>query len=205
MKSVALTFRRAKTCPKCNAAPQNTVPQNKSVNTTLDKNKSASAGKKNTNSNSNQKLTSSGKINTSGQAPSGTEDNEFDRQYSLMFESNQSNVGDADYEIDESLKKKREARYDDSFANMTDDEKIKALEAARLARKERREKSRQKEAAVFFPHSPVRIKKIRLLKKQLKPVSVLILLLHSVKEAIKLPAPQRERLKEYRVLLIFQL
>ena len=166
----------AKTCPKCNAAaPQNTVPQNKSVNTT-DKNKSASAGKKNTNSNSNQKLTSSGKINTSGQAPSGTEDNEFDRQYSLMFESNQSNVGDADYEIDESLKKKREAK-----------------------------KSRQKEAAVFFPHSPVRIKKIRLLKKQLKPVSVLILLLHSVKEAIKLPAPQRERLKEYRVLLIFQL
>ena len=174
----------AKTCPKCNAAaPQNTVPQNKNVNTT-DKNKSASAGKKNTNSNSNQKLTSSGKINTSEQAPSGTEDNEFDRQYSLMFESNQSNVGDADYEIDESLKKKREARYDDSFANMT---------------------SRQKEAAVFFPHSPVRIKKIRLLKKQLKPVSVLILLLHSVKEAIKLPVPQRERLKEYRVLLIFQL
>lgn len=54
----------AKTCPKCNAAaPQNTVPQNKNVNTT-DKNKSASAGKKNTNSNSNQKLTSSGKINT---------------------------------------------------------------------------------------------------------------------------------------------
>ena len=34
----------AKTCPKCNAAaPQNTVPQNKNVNTT-DKNKSASAG-----------------------------------------------------------------------------------------------------------------------------------------------------------------
>ena len=140
----------AKTCPKCNAAaPQNTVPQNKSVNTT-DKNKSASAGKKNTNSNSNQKLTSSGKINTSGQAPSGTEDNEFDRQYSLMFESNQSNVGDADYEIDESLKKKREARYDDSFANMTDDEKIKALEAARLARKERREKKQAKRSGGIF-------------------------------------------------------
>lgn len=137
-----------KTCPKCNApAPRNTVPQNKNVNTT-DKNNNTSAGKRNLNS--NQKATSAGKTNTSGQASSGAEDNEFDRQYSLMFESNQMNSGDGDYAIDESLKKKREARYDDSFANMTDDEKIKALEAARLARKERREKKQTKKSGGIF-------------------------------------------------------
>lgn len=137
-----------KTCPKCNApAPQNTIPQNKNVNTT-DKNNNTSAGKRNLNS--NQKATSAGKTNTSGQASSGAEDNEFDRQYSLMFESNQMNSGDGDYAIDESLKKKREARYDDSFANMTDDEKIKALEAARLARKERREKKQTKKSGGIF-------------------------------------------------------
>lgn len=137
-----------KTCPKCNApAPRNTVPQNKNVNTT-DKNNNTSAGKRNLNS--NQKAASAGKTNTSGQSSSGAEDNEFDRQYSLMFESNQMNSGDGDYAIDESLKKKREARYDDSFANMTDDEKIKALEAARLARKERREKKQTKKSGGIF-------------------------------------------------------
>lgn len=137
-----------KTCPKCNApAPRNTVPQNKNVNTT-DKNNNTSAG--NRNLNSNQKAASAGKTNTSGQSSSGAEDNEFDRQYSLMFESNQMNSGDGDYAIDESLKKKREARYDDSFANMTDDEKIKALEAARLARKERREKKQTKKSGGIF-------------------------------------------------------
>ena len=180
----------AKTCPKCNAAaPKNTV-QNKNVNTT-DKNKSDSAGKRNLNS--NQKSTSAAKTNTSGQVSSGAEDNEFDRQYSLMFESNQTNSGDGDYAIDESLKKKREARYDDSFANMTDDEKIKALEAARLARKERREKKQSKRAVVFSLHFPVRKKKIKLLNIPLKSASALKLLLHSAKEAIELPELRKER------------
>lgn len=70
-------------------------------------------------------------------------DSDFDAKYSQMFEES-TYSGDSSYKVDEELKKKREARYDESFSNMTDDEKIKALEAARLARKERREKKLKK-------------------------------------------------------------
>ncbi len=69
-------------------------------------------------------------------------DSDFDAQYSKMFET--PSEEENKYQIDEELRKKREARYDDNFANMTDDEKIKALEAARLARKEKRERKQQK-------------------------------------------------------------
>ncbi len=69
---------------------------------------------------------------------------DFDKEYSKMFSD--SAPEENKYQIDEELRKKREARYDDSFANMTDDEKIKALEAARLARKEKRERKQQKKA-----------------------------------------------------------
>ena len=72
---------------------------------------------------------------------SGAE-SDFDKQYSMTFENNSAD--EPKYQIDEELRKKREERYDESFANMTDDEKIKALEAARLARKEKRDNKRRK-------------------------------------------------------------
>ena len=108
MKSVALTFRRErKPVPSAMPLPPKTPFRRIKVLTQLIKIRVRLPERKIQIPIPIRKLTSSGKINTSGQAPSGTEDNEFDRQYSLMFESNQSNVGDADYEIDESLKKKR--------------------------------------------------------------------------------------------------
>lgn len=66
-------------------------------------------------------------------------DSDFEMRYMSMFETSKAD-GDDEYKVDEELKRRREARYDESFANMTNDEKIKALEAARLARKEKREK-----------------------------------------------------------------
>ncbi len=75
-------------------------------------------------------------------AEKGKDDTEFDKQYSEMFEGGKKE--EPKYQIDEELRRKREARYDSSFSNMTDDEKIKALEAARIARKEKRERKEQK-------------------------------------------------------------
>lgn len=78
------------------------------------------------------------------QKPEQEVGSDFDKQYSMMFEKPSDSA--PQYQVDQELKRKREARYDESFANMSDSEKIKALEAARLARKEKREKKEQKKA-----------------------------------------------------------
>ncbi len=72
------------------------------------------------------------------------EESDFDRRYSMTFDK--KDTDENKYQVDEELRKKREARYDESFANMSDDEKLKALEAARLARKEKRDRKQQKKA-----------------------------------------------------------
>lgn len=69
-----------------------------------------------------------------------TPDDEFEKRYTSAFETP---TDGEKYKIDEELKRKREARYDESFSNMTNDEKIQALEAARMARREKREKKKQ--------------------------------------------------------------
>lgn len=86
----------------------------------------------------------SGKFANSTKPEMNSNDIEFDTQYTRAFDGAPSSEND--YKIDQNLKSKREARYDESFSNMTDDEKIKALEAARLARKEKRTKSADKKA-----------------------------------------------------------
>lgn len=90
----------------------------------------------------------SGNAANSAEVEKKSGDIEFDTQYTKAFEEKLSN--DNQYRIDESLKSKREARYDETFSNMTDDEKIKALEAARLARKEKRDKLAAKKAEGGF-------------------------------------------------------
>lgn len=76
--------------------------------------------------------------NNTGEVGAAEAEDEFEIKYSNAFEG--SSNSENEYKIDEELKRKREARYDESFSNMTNDEKIKALEAARLARKEKRDK-----------------------------------------------------------------
>lgn len=95
------------------------------------------------------KCTPQGDVKSKADAAEASKnDTEFGKQYSKMFEGRAEE--EPKYQIDEELRRKREARYDDSFSNMTDDEKIKALEAARIARKEKRErKNRKKDDGSF--------------------------------------------------------
>lgn len=90
-----------------------------------------------------------GKTEPAQTGAQGSADSDFNKQYSKAFEN--AAEDEPKYHIDEELRRKREERYDESFANMTDDEKIKALEAARLARKEKRDnKLKKKEEGGMF-------------------------------------------------------
>ena len=135
-------------CPSCGNISDNAAADVKQSKSQPEPEKIAKSNQENTKS----EITSqTGKNNSdkSEESVAKEPDADFELRYSSMFDK--SNVStDNEYKIDEELKRKREARYDESFSNMTNDEKIKALEAARLARKEKREKKLAKKESGGF-------------------------------------------------------
>ncbi len=119
-------------CPSCNNISDKSIDNKQSDSQS--KTKAADSVQTVINTGANE----SGASEQNNKENTADSDSEFELRYSSAFEK--SGSGDNEYKIDEELKRKREARYDESFSNMTNDEKIKALEAARLARKEKRDR-----------------------------------------------------------------